>query len=1294
MYQFVLVIQCLSIVVAAAECAVVFKNWKGIQHSYLFLACASTFVSNLGYFFQLRARSADTYMTAVKLSYAGRVWLTFALFLFITELVRIKIPAILKIAMSLFNVASYIVVLTTMKTGLYYRVTGFQVREQFPFLMHDNGIWHHIWSATLILYIVYGVTALFSALRKEKHPTVRKRLLMVMLAILTMSFFLVMNMLKPLPINYVYDITMVSFPIAAVFMFIAIFRYNLLDTATLAREYVIDRLSEGIIAVDSSGQISYSNEPALGIFPSLADEPAKVVDMVRDSIECGEPIRINDRIYAPEANRLGGQGENAGTIYTLTDDTDHYVYMKNLEEQKKMADEANRAKSFFLANMSHEIRTPINAVLGMDEMIIRESSEKNIRSYAKDIKVAGRTLLSLINDILDFSKIEEGRMEILPTQYDISSVINDLVNMIRFRAEKKGLKLEVSVDRDVPRVLYGDEIRIKQVALNLLTNAVKYTNEGKVSLSIGFSKEDDENIILSFVIGDTGIGMKEEDMDRLFSPFSRIEEKRNRSIEGTGLGMSIVRQLLELMGGKLDVKSVYGEGSTFSFGIRQKVMKWEPLGDMSFKSSAEDDDAESYRELFHAADAHILVVDDTEVNLTVIQNLLKKTLIDVDTAGSGMEALAMAKEKHYDIIFIDHMMPEMDGVETLHRIREETDSDSTVCIALTANAVSGAREKYLAAGFSDYISKPVDGRRLEEMIRRNLPEEKIAAVSDEGTSLPAGREGRILVVDDDEVILAATAEILGKDYDVICCQDGKEAVRMAAKTQPDLILLDINLVGTTGFDVLTELKADNVLKSVPVMFITADDDREKEVLGLKNGAADFVRKPFIPEVLRQRSRTIIALDRYQRDLKGEVRKQTRRAERLTKEMMMALSHTVDAKDHYTNGHSERVAAYAAEIGRRMGKTPAEQRQLYEIGLLHDIGKIGIPEEIINKTEKLSDKEFARIKEHTVIGCEILKGIVDMPELSSGARSHHERYDGRGYPDGLARDAIPEVARIICVADCYDAMTSTRTYSKPKPQDVVRAEIERCSGSQFDPDIAAIMLGMIDDDSDYMMNERTGGSSVWKAYDVIWNPAGGEDVTDEEGDAAPSDLPGWLLSVPGIDSAVGIANCGSEESFMSVLGVFHKTAKAKADEIRKLYEDGDIENYTIKVHALKSSARIIGAARLSDLAKELEAAGKDGRWDLIKDKTEGLLDDYLSLDRHLDKLDDDGAEKEPLPAFMRDEAFSTIREIAGSMDYGMMEDVLAQLGRYALSDEDEKTVSRISAQLMQLDWDGIKDTLKQ
>ncbi|MBQ6574571.1 MAG: histidine kinase, partial [Lachnospiraceae bacterium] len=644
MYRIVMIIQIVSITVTLAECWVVFKSWKGIQHSYLFLACIATLVNNLGYYFQLRSHSVENYMSALRISYAGRVWVTFSLFMFVMELAKIRIPNAARLAMALFNVISYLIVVTTNRTGLYYKISGFQVRGRFPFLVHTDGWYHHVWSAVNASYAVLALAILFIYYSREKNKIAEKRYLMVMLAMATMSGFFVISILKPLSYNYLYDVTMLSFPIAAVFMFVAIFKYNLLDTATLARDYVIDRLSEAIIAVDDTGEISYANEPAVSVFPKLISDPHSVMDTIRSAIESDEPIRIRDRIYTPEANTLSDSGVSAGRIYTVVDDTQHYMYMEQLEEQKRMADEANRAKSLFLANMSHEIRTPINAVLGMDEMIIRESGEKNIRSYARDIKTAGRTLLSLINDILDFSKIEEGRMEIIPTQYDLSSVINDLVNMTRSRTEKKGLRFNLCVDRNVPHILYGDEIRIKQVALNLLTNAAKYTNEGHVGLNVGYRKKDDENIILSFEIDDSGIGMKEEDMDKLFSPFSRIDEKKNRSVEGTGLGMSIVRQLLDLMGSSLTVDSKLGKGSKFSFEIEQKVIRWEPIGDISERFNKDGDENDVYRELFHAPDANILVVDDTEVNLSVFCNLLKQTKINIDTAASGLSALALAKD--------------------------------------------------------------------------------------------------------------------------------------------------------------------------------------------------------------------------------------------------------------------------------------------------------------------------------------------------------------------------------------------------------------------------------------------------------------------------------------------------------------------------------------------------------------------------------------------------------------------------------------------------------------------------
>ena len=404
-----------------------------------------------------------------------------------------------------------------------------------------------------------------------------------------------------------------------------------------------------------------------------------------------------------------------------------------LKKATEAANAANEAKSAFLSNMSHEIRTPINAVLGLDEMILREASEENIKNYARDIQSSGRALLTIINDILDFSKIEAGKMEIIPADYDLRQLLNDLTNMVASRAINKGLEFVVDIDPTIPHLLHGDNVRVQQCALNILTNAVKYTRRGRVMLSVGAEKTATEEIELCFAIHDTGIGIKAEDLPRLYSPFERIEESRNRSIEGTGLGMSIVNGLLKQMDARLEVNSIYGEGSTFSFAVKQKVRDWEKIGTYEEALSALKSEATSYTESFQAPNAHILVVDDTPMNLTVIRGLLKTTRINIDTASSAEEGLKLIRQNHYDILFIDHLMPKMDGIEMLKIIRAGEDNHShTPCIALTANAISGAREKYLQAGFDAYLSKPVDSKKLEATIIEYLSANLVLKKGDTG----------------------------------------------------------------------------------------------------------------------------------------------------------------------------------------------------------------------------------------------------------------------------------------------------------------------------------------------------------------------------------------------------------------------------------------------------------------------------------------------------------------------------------------------------------------------------------
>ncbi len=417
---------------------------------------------------------------------------------------------------------------------------------------------------------------------------------------------------------------------------------------------------------------------------------------------------------------------NIGFFLTVESPDIHLI--EQLKEEKKLADSANRAKSTFLANMSHEIRTPLHAITGMSEMILRESSDKEILSYAGDIHSASNALLGIVNDILDFSKIESGRMEIVPVSYQLSSLVYDVYLLIGKRAEDKGLTFSIEVDEKLPSGLCGDDIRLKQILINLLTNAVKYTKKGSVTLQItGEVKNDTCN--LHFQVKDTGIGIRDEDKEKLFTEFARLEEKRNRSIEGTGLGINITQQLLMLMNSTLCVESIYGQGSVFSFTLEQKIHNWQEVGDLGKRLHA-DIGNEIHEAGFRAPDVKVLVTDDIELNRKVFRCLLKQTGIQVAEAGSGAECLAKSGKEQYDLIFMDNMMPDMDGIETLHKLKADPDGKNriTPVIMLTANAIAGAKEEYERAGFDGYLSKPIDPKKMETIIRKFIDKERILSI--------------------------------------------------------------------------------------------------------------------------------------------------------------------------------------------------------------------------------------------------------------------------------------------------------------------------------------------------------------------------------------------------------------------------------------------------------------------------------------------------------------------------------------------------------------------------------------
>jgi putative two-component system response regulator len=486
-------------------------------------------------------------------------------------------------------------------------------------------------------------------------------------------------------------------------------------------------------------------------------------------------------------------------------------------------------------------------------------------------------------------------------------------------------------------------------------------------------------------------------------------------------------------------------------------------------------------EPFIAPNVRILAVDDNDMNLQLVCGILKSTKMQVDTAYNGVEALERLEKEPagtYHMILLDHMMPELDGVETIREIKKRGLCPGVPIAVVTANAVEGAEERYQEEGFNAYLPKPFGSKQLKTMIRTLLPPGLIGELEKKNAAGQQNEQAHIVIVDDDMVNLRIAEKILANRFAISCVKSGAELFEFLEHEIPNLILLDIHMPKMNGFEVMEKLRQSEHYREIPIVFLTADDDRESEIRGFKEGALDFITKPFVAEIMIQRVGRILELDRLQKNLQAEVEKQTARAEerrrkveRLSLQIMETLASTIDAKDKYTNGHSYRVAEYSREIAKRTGMSEKEQEDIYYMGLLHDIGKLGIPDAIIRKSQGLTNEEYELIKSHPVIGGDILKNMSEIPGIEMGARWHHEKYDGTGYPDGLKGNEIPLVARIIGVADAYDAMASKRSYRDVLPQDVVRAEVEKGSGTQFDPVYAKIMLDMIDEDTDYKMCEH-------------------------------------------------------------------------------------------------------------------------------------------------------------------------------------------------------------------------------
>lgn len=707
--------------------------------NFIVLLC-SLIVSNIGHFWLVSSNDLSESLVAIKVTYLGGLPMLLCIFLIICSVCKIKLKNIAILGLTFVTAVVLFMSFMIGENQLFYKTATYIRGNGYSQLTKEYGPLHQVYVVVLICFMLMSLGAAIYALFT---PTLVSRSMAFILAMsetfAVISYFAI-KVLKlgwdPSPIVYSILVT--------VDMFI-LHKVNLYDANRVSRQVDEANRTTAVILFDNNKRYLGSNIVARQLIEEIehynverpiSEKFAKkqffegLIEKLNESDSkniYGGIYETDGEIYRIDAERLFKEtkGTPIGYVIELTNDTGTQNYIRqisdmneSLDQAAKAANAASEAKSSFLANMSHEIRTPINAVLGLNSIILRDTKEEHTREYSEDINSAGRSLLALINDILDLSKIESGKMTIIPVEYKLRNLILDSQNMIYNRVSDKGLTFISDCDANVPSVLCGDEIRVRQILINLLTNAVKYTHAGSVTLSVKYEAISDDRINLIMSVKDTGIGISKENQKKLFDKFVRVDEEKNKSIEGTGLGLSLVQKLVALMDGEITVESEEGVGSEFKVRIPQDVVSNEPIGKIS--GAVERKKEVQAMDDLSETEGHILVVDDVKVNLKVFVNLLSKSKLDIVVSESGPDAIEKAKKSKFDIIFLDHMMPEMDGIETLHHIREDKDSPNvrTPVIMLTANAIDGVREQYLNEGFDDYLSKPVNYNPLRDMIKK------------------------------------------------------------------------------------------------------------------------------------------------------------------------------------------------------------------------------------------------------------------------------------------------------------------------------------------------------------------------------------------------------------------------------------------------------------------------------------------------------------------------------------------------------------------------------------------------
>lgn len=733
MYSVLLTFQIAAIIFSFVCVGVILLQKSSNLSKLMLMACLCSFIQNVGYLLEMQSKNLSDAMTAVKIEYVGGSFIMTMLMIFTFRYCHFKINNIIKYSLLIIDTIVLISVWCWEYIHLYYKSASFVDTGVLPHVVLEKGFLYIIFSILIyIQFLACAVVTMLSVVRSN-DTNMRKNYLLLFFSCTVPCLFYIAGIF-----GFIegYDSAPIGGCVGIVIFGVAIVFRRVFDVVETAHENILMDLSEAIVILDYKRGFQEANKAAKNIFPELNDlshgqlVPSETFNSLLDN-NSDEEIEINGRYYKSRVDEIRARGgQDSGLIgydVVLFDVTESKKQIEKMNELRVAADSANKAKSSFLANVSHEIRTPINVVVGMSDVILRDYEDTQLLGYANNIQTAANTLLDLINDILDFSKIESGKVTLQNDDYRVDDFFRDIVMVFRHKSTETGLEFKTEIAPSTPRVLYGDSMRLRQIITNILTNAFKYTREGSVTLKSTFERLDDNKGNLIVAVEDTGIGIKQEEIDQLFEVFVRLDERLNKSVEGTGLGLNITKNLIDLMDGDIKIYSEYGKGSIFTIIIPQVIKSGvnETIGELDCKEVITTRKGVGYV----APDARVLVVDDSKTNLIVAKALLRDTRVKVTTAASGTDCIELVKKEHFDVIFLDHRMPIMDGVETLHKMQSIDHMCKGVpVIMLTANAVSNAKDFYISEGFSDFITKPICEESITSMLENYLPKELIQKV--------------------------------------------------------------------------------------------------------------------------------------------------------------------------------------------------------------------------------------------------------------------------------------------------------------------------------------------------------------------------------------------------------------------------------------------------------------------------------------------------------------------------------------------------------------------------------------